>query len=149
MPIFKKEDKKLDVIVKTCLKYPKYMKLIKGNYEFAIRKFRLLNDEYIDIEGNMSEIKFIFINKGEIAFITDQNKIHLLSECPVCTIDDNVVKYLTCGHGICKDCCSVLVKSGKDICPICRRKMGRTKNEISVKKNNIINIFEKKEKKKK
>lgn len=136
MNFFKKMFKKVsieDIIFSSCKKNKTFVKLIKGNYEFAIRNFKLLNNEYIDIVGDMNQIEFIFINKGKIIYIDKDNyekdpikyKIYESDECPVCCEEENI-KYLTCGHAICEDCSETIFKTyekNNRNCPICKAKM--------------------------
>ena len=71
--------------------------------------------------------------KGEISNFVEEK----VDECHVCrkTFEEND-KPLSCGHWICKEC---VCQSGKAECPLCRKKIDMTTNEIrkmiDIKKN--------------
>lgn len=148
--IFKKDTLE-EVIYRSCKKHSICVKLITGNYEFAIRNFKLLNKEYIDIVGNMSKIEFIFINKGNLNFINDEEinnskvTIYKLDECPICC-DETNIKYLDCGHGICEKCATTIFNTYQNNnrkCPICKAKMSINYDKIVLKKKEVFKHFKK------
>lgn len=142
----KKND--ITIIVDSLRGYSKYRKIIKGKTIFRINNFRLLTGEKISIVGDLKGIDFIFVDRGKIGFLGDncdkEGKIkkHIVSECPICYEDSNI-KYILCGHGICKNCITSLMKKKSEHhrCPICREFIGRIGNVISVSKERVKELF--------
>lgn len=145
--IFKKKND-LTLIVDSFRKYVKYRKIFKGRNEFKIKNFKLLNGETVNIVGDLYFIDFIFTKRGEIGYIgencglDEQFKIYKVDECPICC-DENNIKYLLCGHGMCGECIKLLLKNDKksQTCPICREEFGKIGNTITITREKAMELF--------
>ena len=143
----KKND--ISIIIDSLRGYKEYRKIITGNNIFRINNFKLLNGERISIVGDLNGIDFIFINRGEIGFIGEncgndsELKKFITDECIVCYEDNIDIKYILCGHGMCKNCVESLMKKKLQDrkCPLCRRYIERVGNVISFTKEKAKKVF--------
>ena len=143
---FRKND--MTIIIDSLRGYSKYRKIIKGKTIFRINNFRLLNGEIISIVGDLKGIDFIFVDRGKIGYLGEncdmqgKKEKYLVDECTIC-MDSNNIKYILCGHGICKDCIKEIMKKKREEhkCPICRAYIGRINNVVSIKKERAKELF--------
>ena len=138
----------MTLIIDSLRGYRKYREIITGQKIFKINNFKLLSGEIISIVGDLNGIDFIFVNRGKIGFIGENCGINEnikkfpIVECPICYEEENI-KYILCGHGICKSCVKSILKKKKEDrkCPTCRQYIGRIGNVISITKEKAINTF--------
>ena len=72
-----------------------------------------------------SDMDYTFKNKTKKE---TSKKVVIPKQCPICLEDRGHQHTLGCGHGLCKECYSTLVKSNKSArCPMCRADMFRSK----------------------
>ena len=142
----KKSD--ITIITDSLRGYQEYRKIIRGNNIFRINNFKLLNGEKISIIGDLNGVDFVFVNRGQVGFIGEncgkdnKMKIFPVVECPICYEEDHI-KYILCGHGICKTCIESLMKKKiqEQKCPTCRKYIDRIGNVISFSKEKAKKTF--------
>lgn len=96
------------------------------------------NEDYIDLEKMYTRItnqKLARPIQGEKSDFVEERQ----DECHVCCNEIN--EHLSCGHFVCKSC---IVNSGKETCPLCRKVVSLSIEEV--KQMNIVSERMKREK---
>lgn len=124
----KKHEKHLDNLFDFWLNDESY-KRYRGGWISSVRSFLeniyLPNNlDYLDLEKmyvTITKKKIVRGTQGEVTNFVEEKQ----DDCHVCCEEIN--DHLSCGHWVCKSC---IINSGKDTCPLCRKTVSLTLDEV-------------------